>query len=65
MKGRLQDVKWALEGASASHSFLEKTATAAPMATFTTLSASVSYVWWQAFIFGVSFWYVYGHLQAW
>lgn len=38
-------MKWAPEGASASHNFPGKTASAAPMATFTTLSASVSSVW--------------------
>lgn len=35
-------MKWAPGGASASHSFPAPTATPAPMATFTTLSASVS-----------------------
>lgn len=58
MKGPPQDVKWAPEGASASHNFPAKTAIAAPTVTFTTLSASVSYVWLQAFIFGVLFRYV-------
>lgn len=59
MKGRPQDVKWAPEGASASPNFPAKTAIAAPMVTFTTLSASVSYIGLQAFIFDVWFWYVY------
>lgn len=45
MKGPPQDVKWAPEGASASPNFPAKTAIAAPLVTFTTLSASVSYFW--------------------
>lgn len=49
MKGRPQDVKWAPEGASASHNFPAKTANVAPMVTFTTRSASVSYA-------GIYFW---------
>lgn len=58
MKGQPQDVKWAPEGASASHNSPAKTAIAAPAVIFTTLSVSVSDVWLQAFIFGVLFWYV-------
>lgn len=53
MKGQPPGVKWAPEGASASHNFPGKTASAAPMATFTTLSASVSSVWLPPLISGV------------
>lgn len=40
MKGLQLDVKWGLEGVSASHSLLGKTAIAVLMDTITTLSAS-------------------------
>lgn len=42
MSGPQLDVKWDLEGVSASHSLLEKTVIAVPMDTITSLSASVS-----------------------
>lgn len=44
MTGPQPAVKWGLEGVSASHSLLEKTAVAVRMDTITTLSASVSSV---------------------
>ena len=42
MKGLRPDVKWGLEGVPASHNLLERTAIAALTDTITTLSASVS-----------------------
>lgn len=45
MRGPRLGVKWAPGGASASPNFPATTATSAPMVTFTTLSASVSYIW--------------------
>lgn len=44
MNGAQLDVKWGLEGVSASHNLLEKTVIAVPMDTITTLSASVSFI---------------------
>lgn len=50
MKGLQPDVKWGLEGVSASHSLLENTVIAVLTDTITTLSVFVS------FFFFITYW---------